>query len=164
MGIEDVLRGYEPIENEDTDGFEILKGTYKCVVNRLAIGKTKVEPIRPRYELELLISEVLEGNGAVGRKLWRNYLKEDDEALKRFLNDLFTMGIDIPRKTIDEFEGSFFAAIDKIVTIRAWGWTPDKKQDGTPIPEGERVTMQQFKIVNAKKVKVKAKKADEVPF
>lgn len=164
MSIEDVLKGYTAVENEDSDGFEILKGTYKCGVTRLALGSTKMEPKKPRYELELTVNEVLEGNGAAGRRLWRNYIKEDDEAVKKLLNDLFTMGIDIPRKTPEEFEGSFFAAMDHEATIRTWGWTPEKKQDGTPIPEAERVPVQQFKIVNAKKVKTKPKKESDIPF
>lgn len=163
MGFEEVLKGHKPTENEDGDGFTVIKGTYKCRLVKLAKGQTKNEPRRPRYEMEFKIIETVDGDPADGRKFFFSYLSEDDEALKKFLNDLFTAGITLPNDSIDDFEGAFPLVLDHVATIRAWGWTPETKKDGTPIPVEERVAQQQKKIVNASKAKSKAKPS-EVPF
>ena len=160
MELEDVLKGYTPVENEDNEGFEILKGSYKCAVTKLILGEHP--EYGKRYELELTVNEVLDGNGAPGRKLWRRY-NTDDEGLKKLLNDLFTSEISIPKDSTDVFNANLNQALDKDVTIRAWGWRPEKTIKGEPIPEDERTTKQQFKIVNAKKVK-SVKAQSEIKF
>lgn len=164
MGFDDVLKAHKPVENEDKDGFPVIKGIYKCAISKLKRGITKDEAKRPRYEMELKVVETLEGDAADGRKFFFNYPIDDDAATERFLNDLFTGGITLPNGSVDEFEGAFPLVLDYLVTVRAWGWTPDKKQDQTPIPVEERVARQQTKIVNASKVKVKSKNLSEVPF
>lgn len=160
MGLDDVLKGYIPVENEDDSGFKPFKGTYKASVSRLALDTH--EQYGERYELELVVTETLDGDEANSRKLWRRYAK-DEEGLKKLLNDLFTAGIEVPRGSEEEFNSNLGVALDKEVTLRAWSWLPEKKVDGTSIPEEERVPRQQFKIVSSKKVKIKAKKA-ELPF
>ena len=160
MGFGDVLKDYQPTENEDDSGFKPFKGTYKSIVSRLALDVH--EQYGERYELELTVTETLDGDEAVGRKLWRRYAKED-EAAKKLLNDLFTAGIEVPRATEEEFNNNLDKALDKEVTIRTWAWTPDKTVSGEPIAEDERVPRQQFKIVSGKKVKG-GKKASGVPF
>lgn len=160
MSLEDVLKGYTPTENVDDSGFEILKGSYLCAVTKLALETH--EQYGTRYQLELTVNEVIDGNGTAGRKLWKRY-NADDGGFKKLLNDMFTAGIEIPRSSIDEFNGNLNAALDKDVTLRAWGWKPEKTVKGEQIPEDERQTIQQFKIVNASKVK-KTKKQGEIPF
>ena len=49
-------------------------------------------------------------------------------------------------KTDEALEAGLINAIGKEAYVRAWGWTPDTARDGTPIPEAERRTLQQFKI------------------
>lgn len=160
MGMDDVLKAYTPVENVDDSGFEILKGTYKTAVSKLLLESNK--EYGDRYQLELIVNEVVEGNGTPGRKFWKRY-KADDEGLKKLLNDLFTAGIEVPKASVEEFNNSLNVALDKDVTVRAWGWTPEKDVKGEEIPVDERVTRQQFKIVNAKKAKT-AKKDAKVPF
>lgn len=160
MSLEDVLKEYTPVENQDDSGFEMLKGTYLTAVTKLIL-ETHAE-YGERYELELTVNEVLDGNGSPGRKLWRRY-KADDEGLKKLMNDLFTAKIEVPRSSVDEFNNSLNRALDKDVTLRAWGWTPEKTVAGEPIPEDERTARQQFKIVNAAKVKI-TKKPSEIQF
>ena len=160
MGLEDVLKGYQPQENMDTDGFQILKGTYLCAVTKLAVDSH--EQYGERYQLELTVNEVVDGNGNPGRKFWKRYRK-DDEGVKKLLNDLLTAGIELDRGSVEAFEGSFPNALDKDVTVRAWGWTPTKTVSGEPIPEEDQQETQTFKIVNAKKVKTK-KKSASTPF
>ena len=162
MGFDDVLKDYKPVENEDDSGFKPFKGSYKSIVTRLALDVH--EQYGERYELELSISETLDGDEAGGRKLWRRYSKVDDKATQKLLNDLFTAGIKIDGATPEEFESNLGTALDKEVALRAWAWTPEAKVDGTPIPEDERVPRQQFEIVGASKVKAGKKKQGEIPF
>lgn len=161
MGLEDVLKSFTPKQNEDASGFDILKGTYVTKVNKLAKDFPKDPKFSPRYKLELEIVKVLEGNGNAGRKFWKQYQIEE-EGLKKLLNDLFTAGITLDNSSIENMEFSFVNALDKEVTLRAWGWTPDKNQDGSEIPADERKTLQFSNIVSA--AKVKAAKATAVPF
>lgn len=161
MSFEDVLKAYQPVENEDEGGFEVLKGTYKCTVTKLGLGETRDK--RARYELELTVNEVKEGNGSPGRKLWRNYMKDDDKKVENLLNDLFTADIAIPKTSVAEFESSLMLAIDAEVTVKAWGWAPEKDMKGADIPPEDRKAQQMFKIVNPSKTK-KSTKAASLPF
>lgn len=161
MGFEDVLKGYTPVENEDDSGFKPFKGTYKATISRLAL-EVHAE-YGERYELELLIAEVLDGDEAGGRKLWRRYAK-DDEGAKKLLNDLFTAGIQVPKASLEEFNNGLGVALDKEITLRAWSHTFDKDMKGNPISEDEQVPKQFFKIVSAKKAKAGKKKEGALPF
>lgn len=160
MGLEDVLSGYKPEENRDSEGFDILKGTYLCAVTKLALDKH--EQYGDRYQLELTVNEVQDGNGNPGRKFWKRY-KKDEDGMKKLLNDMFTAGIDLDKGSVDAFEGSFQNALDKDVLVRAWGWTPKKDRDNNDIPEDEQIEQQSFRIVNKKKAKTK-KKTATTPF
>lgn len=152
MGLNEFLGGYKPTENEDTQGFDILKGTYDCAVTKLVLEDS--EKYGLRYQMELTVNEVLEGNGAQGRKFWIRY-NQDEKGIKRMLDDLFTAAVEIPYQTLDLLNDNLGLALDKVVKVRAWGWTPDKNRDGTPIEEGDRQTFQQVKVVNPAKAKKK---------
>lgn len=161
MSLEDILANYKPTENREDDGFEILKGTYKTTPS---LKQSETKDKRPCYKLELTVNDVLEGNGATGRRFWRTYMKQEDESVKKLMNDLFTAGIILPMTSVFDFETSFFLVNNFDITVRAWGWTPTTNRDGSPIPKEEQSPMQQFKIVNATKIKVKPKQPSDVPF
>lgn len=159
MGLNEFLGGYKPVENEDTQGFDILKGTYDCAITGLVLEDT--EKYGTRYQMELTVNVIVEGNGNPGRKFWIRY-PQDEKGIKRLLDDLFTAGVEIPYQTLDLLNDNLALALDKVVRVRGWGWTPDKKQDGTPIAEDDRQTFQQTKVVNPAKAKKKA--AATTPF
>ncbi len=154
MSLNDVIKNYEPEENLDSQGFDILKGTYMTAITKLVVESH--EQFGDRYQLELTVNEVLDGNGSPGRKFWKRYRKDED-GLKRLMNDLFTAGLDFSRNSVEDFESAFGHFLDAPVLVRAWGWTPSKKMDGTPIPEDEQTEQQSMKIVNKKKAKKTAK-------
>lgn len=154
MSLNDVLKNHTPEENVDSQGFDILKGTYMTAITKLAVETN--EQFGDRYQLELTVNEVLEGNGSPGRKFWKRYRK-DEEGLKRLMNDLFTAGLDFSRNSVEDFESAFGIFLDAPVLVRAWGWTPEKKMDGTVIPEEERTEQQIAKIVSKNKSRKTAK-------
>jgi len=147
MSLEDVLKGYEPEENVDSQIFEILQGRYMTAITKLALEVH--DEYGERYQLELTVNEVLKGNGTPGRKFWKTY-KKDDDGLKRLMRDLFTAGIDYKRGSVDDFESTFGVLLDAPVLVSARGWKPDKKMDGTPIPEEQQAVKQVAVIVSQK--------------
>lgn len=163
MSFEEILKNYTPVVNEDKDGREILKGTYRCALD-LKVGETKSEPKQDAYKMELDVVDILEGNGSAGRRFFRTYLKDDDKSVTKMLNDLFTAGISLPTGSVEDFEIGLDLVQGNPVTVRAWGWTPDKDRSGNIIAEDKREAQQMFKIVSASGVKVKERSASEVPF
>ena len=159
MSFLDQLKGYQPIVNEDKGGFTVLKGDYVAKVTGLK-PKANKEGVQDRYELELTIVSTLKGDEATDRKLWRSYYKDSDNGMKDLMNDMFTININLDPTDEQAFENSFMVAIDAPVTLRAWGWTPDKDREGNAIAPEDRVARQQFKIINPKK----ASKQEKAPF
>ena len=160
MGLDDFLAGMKP---EVDDGFEAFKGMYKAVISSLTAGANQ-RTEEPQYTLELQVAELLEGDRAVGRKLWLRYPKTE-AGLSSLNNALFTAGLELDRASgVAGMEASFANVQGKTVYIRAWGWAPEKNRDGTEIPEGERRTFQQGAIVSEKRVKKLVERTESTPF
>lgn len=106
--------------------------------------------------------ETIDGDKGNNRYLNKRY-QNTNEGIKKLMNDLFTAGIEFSTGSREEFDCSLTYAIDKQIKIRAWVWTPDKKIDGTPIPEEDRVAIQQMKITKEFK-KGKSTTTSEAPF
>lgn len=161
-GITDFLSGFKPSMNDDGDG--AVTGVAMTKVNRLYEEKNK-EGVFDRYRIELETVECLDGKINVGKRFWKTYYKDSDTSAKQFANDMFTAKIELDWSSEEALKASFENAIGKPVCVRAWGWTPEKKQDGTPIPVEERVQRQQFIIKNSANLKAKgAGKGNQVPF
>lgn len=158
--LDEYLKGLKPEEN---DAFDVLKGVYACVCNGITRGVNKNSGA-DQFSAEYQIAEVLDGNGNAGRKLWSRY-SLDQKGLKKLVDDLFTAGVEFSRDSVEGLEASLDMAKGKTFYIRAWGWTPEKNQDGTEIPEAERRTIQQFVVMSEKRATKAAKKKGEgVPF
>lgn len=164
----DFLRGFTPQVNEDGSGFQVMEGIVVAKVNYLRPEKNK-EGVVDRYRRELEVIEVLSGNGAVGRKLWTTFYQDSEDSVKKMVNDCFTAGVNLDLSSKEAMEASFEQVIGKKMYARCWGWTPEKKQDGTPIPVEEREAKQQFIVKVAKAAEADAKrkpstKKSSVPF
>lgn len=153
----DFLRGFTPQVNEDSQGFPVIEGVCVTKVNYLRPEKDR-DGVVNRYRRELEVIEVLSGNGQVGRKLWTTFYQDNEESVKKLVNDCFTSGITLNLASKEAMEASFEETIGKKVYVRCWGWTPEKKQDGTPIPVDEREAKQQFIVKTDKAAMADAKK------
>ena len=159
------LKDYKPEETKDEE-FKPLKGSYVCRVARLThnIGLSNAtnEPF-DFYSLNLQVAEVVEGDRGVGRYLTKRY-QNTIEGLKKLWNDLFTAGIDFNKESRADFDLSLNNALDKEVKIRAWAWTPEKTRSGEVIPEDERTSIQQLRIIKDFKGKSKTASSESIPF
>ena len=158
------LKDYKPEEIKDEGDFKPLKGSYIVRVAKLThnIGvSTRDNSPYDFYSLNMQITEVVNGDKGVNRYLNKRY-QNTNEKLKALMNDLFTAGIPFETGDRQTFDLSLTNAIDKQMRVRAWAWTPDKKFDGTPIAEEDRVAIQQLKIV--KDFKKGKTPSSEVPF
>lgn len=158
--LDEFLKGLKPEEN---DAFEALKGVYACVCNGITKGENKFTQA-PQFSAEFEVADVLDGNGQVGRKLWRRY-NLDEKGIKDLVDDLFTAGVEFSKDSVEALEASLDMAKGKTFYLRAWGWTPEKTKDGQDIPESDRKTMQQFSVMSEKRAtKLAAKKKGELAF
>jgi len=158
------LKEYKPVEVKDDNDFKPLKGSYIVRVAKLThnIGTSQKngEPY-DFYSLNMQVTETIDGDKGDNRYLNKRY-QNNNEALKKLMNDLFTAGIEFDTGSREAFDLSLVNAIDKQMRVRAWAWTPEKKMDGTPIAEEDRIAIQQIKIV--KDFKKGALKSTELPF
>lgn len=159
------LKDYKPEEVKDEGDFKALKGNYIARVAKLThnIGAS-VKDNSPYdfYSLNMQITETIDGDKGNNRYLNKRY-QNNNESLKKLMNDLFTAGIPFETGSREAFDLSLSNAIDKQVRLRAWAWTPEKKMDGSPIAEEDRVAIQQLKIIKDFKNKNKTP-SSEVPF
>ena len=170
MGLTDVLMasGYQPEANTD-EAFETLTGQYRCHCSQLR-SEPADQRHSERWAAQYLIDEVIDGtvvdttvSNEKRRRFFKSYSKtEDAQGLKSMLNDLFTMGVTLDTSSDKALEASLINAIGKEAFIRSWGWTPKTARDGTPIPEAEWRTLQQFVIKRKTDVRVR-KPSSTVP-
>jgi hypothetical protein len=160
------LTDYKPEEVKDDNEFKVLKGSYLTRVSKLVhnIGvSTKDGSPYDFYSLNLQVVETIDGDKGENRYFNKRY-NNNPEKLKALMNDLFTAGIEFDKTSREAFDLSLSGAVDKQIKVRAWGWTPEKKMDGTPIPEEDRTTIQQLKIIKDFGKKSKTTTSDNVPF
>ena len=137
MGITDVLRkqGWKP--EASTDGeWNPYKGVYK--VGIAALRKEKAEDSEVEYyQLELDIVEALSGDAKRESKypaFRRRFYLDGDKAtdnVKKLLNTLFTWGITLETSSDATMEAGFADTIGHEGYLRAWGWTPEGKDQAT---------------------------------
>lgn len=157
------LKDFTPEEINDESIFKPLKGAYECRIDRLEHVQGTSEKTGDPYDfysMSLEIISITEGDKGVGRYLKRNY-NNDNEGIKKLLNDMFTSGIELDRSSQEALDASLSSAKDKIVKVRAWVWTPEKTRDGQPIAEEDRVGIQQIKIVKEFRLGKGGKKGDK---
>lgn len=159
------LKEYKPVEVADDNAFKPLKGSYIVRIAKLThnIGTSQKDG-NPYdfYSLNMQVTETIEGDKGENRYLNKRY-QNTNEKLKALMNDLFTAGISFETGDREAFDSSLANAIDKQMRVRAWTWSPDKKMNGEPIPEDERVALQMMKIVKDFKSKGKTP-SSELPF
>lgn len=166
MGFDEILRSYQPLQNEDEKGFDVLTGKYKCKANFLRRDFPKGDDLKlkPRYRLELQVTENVEGDRGVGRRFWKAYALGNEEKMKALLNDLFTAGISLPNSSENDFEMSLPLVKDATFYVRAWGFPPEKRRDGSQNTGDGKEMQQAFVIYNPAKQKSAKPAADKVPF
>lgn len=134
MGLDDFLKGLKP---ELNDGFEPLIGIYQAVVKNEEKAETGFSVHKwadgnesRRFQITVDVTEVLQGNGSPGRRLWMRY-NEDEDGVKRLVNDLFTAGLldSVDRTSIDSLKETLPSLAGKLLYVRAWTYTG---KDGTP--------------------------------
>lgn len=153
MGLGDYLRDYQPNLNVDDSGFEPIKYKGEVVINVLRKEEGR---FGERINLEL---EVPDGEHK-GRRLWKAYPTDKEDAVKRFADDMFTAQIALDVSTEEAEAASFGEAIGKVIHVRAYPFSPKKDFQGNEIPEEDRKAKQAVRIVKAPK---DGRKAD-VPF
>lgn len=156
----DFLRGFTPQVNEDGAGFPVIEGVCMTKVNYLRPEKNK-DGVVDRYRRELEVIEVLSGNGTVGRKLWTTFYQDNEDSVKKMVNDCFTSSVTLDLTSKEAMEASFEEYIGKKVYVRCWGWTPDKTKDGQPIAEQDREARQQFIVKTEKAALADAKRGQK---
>src|SRR3990167_789145 len=167
--LDSFLSGLKP---ELTDGFDVLEGTYRCVVKNepkaetgFITGTFPSGDTYERFQLTVDVTDVLKGNGNPGRRLWLRYNK-DEAGLQKLLNDLFTGGVieDVDRTSVESLKETLPNLAGKMLYVRAWAWTPEKNRDGLVIPEDQRVARQQTAIKSERALKKLLAEKSETPF
>lgn len=124
MALDDVLKNYKPREN---DTKPILSGDFVAVINRLQ--KRTGQDGRNWIILEASIVNVVkakEDNQAVeGDEVSKIYNEDEDKQVERFLNDMFTAGIDLDKSSKEALYASFENALNKMIYLK--GWQYDRK-------------------------------------
>lgn len=130
--LDDFLAGLKP---ELNDGFDILTGVYRVVIKNeekaetgFLVRKWEDGNESRRFQITADVTDVLKGNGNPGRRFWMRY-NEDEQGIKRMVNDLFTAGIldKVDRTSIESLKTTLPALAGQTMYVRAWGW---KGQDG----------------------------------
>lgn len=166
-----IAKNFKPTEQTDDNSFKPLKGAYVCRIDRLEhkTGTAKASGnAYDFYSLKMQVTETVEGDKGDNRFLDKMY-KNDDDGIQKIITDMFTSkieGLDV--SSVEAFDGSLGNVKDKSIKVRTWVWVPEKNQDGSVIPEDQRVGRQQLKVVNefqlGKSGKKSEKKSNEVPF
>lgn len=160
------LKDYQPEVIKDEPSFKTFKGRYTArilkITHNIGVSTTTSNPY-DFYSLRLQVTETIEGDKADKRLLDKRY-QNTPEGMKKLMNDLFTMGVEYGKENREAFDLSLSSAVDKIVNVRAWTWTPDKTMDGAVIPEDERVAKQQFTVVKDFSKTKKSTTSEKAPF
>ena len=150
--------GFTPEIVEDTSDFTPITGKYICRIDSAGRVTGKSERTGNDYDfrsLNLQVVEIIEGDKATNRFLKINY-NNDAEGIKKLLNDLFTADVKLGVSSDTELDEALPLIKDKTVNVRCWVWAPDKTREGNPIPEDQRKSYQQVRIVKEFKGKKKA--------
>ena len=125
--LDNFLAGLKP---EMNDGFDILTGVYRVVIKNEEKAETGFL-VRTwqdgnesrRFQITCDVTDVLKGNGSPGRRLWMRY-NEDEQGIKRLVNDLFTAGIldKIDRTSIESLKATLPNLAGQTLYVRGWGW------------------------------------------
>ena len=174
MGIKEALEasGFRP--EASTDGeWQPYNGTYRCSIKTLRPEfdeKNKAHFVQAEYDIE----EVLAGDMKRDSKFpafkqrfyidWENPTEDHLENAKNLSNQVFTAS----GKELDWTDKPLFVETAKplighTVYLRAWGWTPEKDSNGNPLPEDQKRTIQQFRVVK-QTVAEKKRSASSVAF
>ena len=147
------LAGYKPEVMTDDVDFKPLKGAYVAridkIEHRTGNSKSSGEPY-DFYAIKLQVTETIDGDKGTNRYIDKTY-QNDQEGLKKFINDLYTANLNYDTSSDDAFLTSLTMNKDKSVKIRCWHY----EKNGTQY--------QNVKVINDFKAQ-KAKKADKVPF
>lgn len=120
--------GFKPETNVEVGGFAPIVGSYVARIDKLTRKQGTSEKSGKDYDfysINVQVVKTLKGDKGEKRFL-SNIYNPDDEGVKKLANDLFTAGIDIDTSSEESFESSFEAAMDKLITIKAWkgkSWT-----------------------------------------
>jgi len=149
IDFDELNKQFTPEEIHDENIFKPLKGAYVCRIDRLehiqGVSEKTGDPY-DFYSLNAEIVEIAEGDKGVGRYLKQTY-RNDNEGIKKLLNAMFTSGIELDRSSQESLDLSLPSAKDKTIKIRAWRWTPERTREGIDIPEEDRRSIQQIKVV-----------------
>lgn len=170
--MEDILQslhqaGFTPEVIEDDTGFAPINGRYIARIDSAGrVGGTSPRTGK-EYDfrtIKLQVVEVVDGDKATNRFLDIVY-RIDEVGMKKLLNDLYTAGIELKATNDAELDEELPLLTDKTMNIRCWAWTPPNDKQGNLIPEEERKTYQQVKVVKEFKNKKKPDTVkSDIPF
>lgn len=169
--MEDILKslraeGYQPEETDDNN-FEPITGKYVCRIDGISRINGVSEKTGNKYDfrsMNLQVVEVIDGDKATNRFLKINYTS-NAKGMKKLLNDMFTAGIEVNAQSDEELDEFLLTLKDKTVNVRCWVWTPENDREGNPIPEENRRSLQQIRIVKELKSKKSGSSTgSNVPF
>lgn len=124
------LQSYTPEKIKD-EGFGIIKGTFNCRFNffRIEDYKGDIEELKgtqvARYELQ-----IIDEGEFLNRRMWKRYylgsVKPDKKGKfdsQKMADVLFTLGYEF--KSQEELDAVLGLVVENVVSVRAWGWTPE---------------------------------------
>ena len=124
MSLDDVLKSHKPREN---DAKPVLSGDFVAQIGKLQ--KKTGQDGRNWIILEATVINVVkvkEDNQAVeGDEVSKIYNEDEDKQVEKFLNDMFTAGIDLDKSSKEALYASFENAVNKLIYLR--GWQYDRK-------------------------------------
>ena len=168
-GLDEFLAGLTPEANEE---FSVLKGVYRAVIkheDKAETGFTQTTFANgdtvQRFQITVDVVDVLQGNGAAGRRVWLRY-NEDERGMKKLLNDLFTANLldKVDRSSVAQLKATLPNIAESVVYLKAWGWTPEKDRQGNAVAEGNRKSVQQGQLMSEKSVTKLIEKGEATPF
>lgn len=167
--LDQFLSGMKPELNET---IEPLKGVYRVVIKNeekaetgFIISKFPNGDESRRFQITCDVTDVLQGNGNAGRRLWLRY-NEDEKGVQKLINDLFTAGLleKVTRDTVDSLKATLPEIAGVTGIVKAWFWLPEKDRAGNPVAEADRKAIQQGQFVTEKSVAKLLAKTSATPF
>ncbi|MCK9370571.1 hypothetical protein M0R04_11735 [Candidatus Dojkabacteria bacterium] len=128
------VKDYTPEKVKD-DSFGIIKGTFNCRFNffRIEDYEGEIEELKgtkvARYEIQ-----IIDEGEFLNRRLWKRFYLGSQKTDKKGKSDaqkmadvLFTLGFEF--KSREELDSVLELVIETVISVRAWGWTPDGKDE-----------------------------------
>ena len=174
MSLSDKLKalGFKPELNLDGE-WQPYNGTYKCSWKTLRADydeKNQGAFVQAEWDIEETLAGDMKRDSkfpAFRRRYyfdWENPTDDQLENAQDLANDVFTAtGLEVDLGSQEAFRLSAQSVVGKEAYLRAWGFTFEKKKDGTPIPEDQRKTIQYF-VVQKASVAQKKRSASSVAF